>query len=433
MVALCGSSALNYVEDIINAGYDPVMLEPFMPEDQRDEARKVFDAEYARLKCKRPPLYIAKEKYEDTLAMVREINPSLILAGADYVLELVTNLSYDLGLPCNNPQQLPYLREKDKMQEAAKKAGLRYIRGKVVSTAEEALDYYHNELKGKPAIVKPLRGAGSAGVVACMNEEELLTAILQDIELAKRNHAPNIAVLVQEMIFGTEYFVNTVTKDGHTVVTNVGRYDKRKIAVERPVYVSITSIDPQEPVCQTLCEYVTKVINEAGVKIGPAHTEVMVDNDGPVLIEINARLCGAEQPAEWQDRVLGFHESDISLRAYLGKDINHNSYDDYTAVQSPNADFSFYKRKSPGCIHFAVTTKDLEAEEFVGRELMNGLPSIHSWIGFRAPYHYPASIDLSTLLGYVFMVNDSEEALDSDYNTLLDIEMNHIERLFRIK
>ena len=66
MVVLCASSAINYIEDIRNA-------------------------EYARLKGEIPAIYVAKESYEDTLAMVREINPCVILPGTDYALELATN------------------------------------------------------------------------------------------------------------------------------------------------------------------------------------------------------------------------------------------------------------------------------------------------------------------------------------------------------
>lgn len=433
MVVLCASSALNYIQDIRNAGYEPVILEPFVPETRRDEARKVFDAEYARLAGERPAIFAAKESYEDTLAMVREINPCVILPGTDYALELATNLAYDLGLPGNPPERLPYLREKDMMHEAVKAAGLRYIRGKVVSTVEEAVRYFREDLKSKPAIVKPLRGAGSAGVIACLDEEELAKAVSDDIELARKKDAPTIAVLIQEMIVGTEYFVNTVTLDGHTVVTNVMCYEKRRIAAERPVYVRGTALDSTDPIYGTITDYVVKVINAVGLKIGPMHTEVMVDECGPVLIEVNARLAGADQPAEWQDKVMGLHESDIALRAYLGKNIFHNSYDGYTSVPVKNGNFSYYNRLRPGCFQCAVTTKDIEAEEFIGQQTIMGLSSVHSFLGFEAPRSYPATRDYFTFVGTVYMVNDSEKRLDEDFYNLLDIEMNHIEKLFRLK
>lgn len=433
MVVLCASSALNYIDDIRHAGYEPVVLEPFVPDDRRDEARRVFDAEYARLKGELPTIYGAKESYEDTLAMVREINPCVILPGTDYALELATNLAFDLGLPGNPPESLPFFREKDMMHEAVKAAGLRYIRGKVVRTVEEAVHYFREELKCRPAIVKPLRGAGSAGVIACLDEGELVKAVSDDLELAKKKNAPVIAVLVQEMIMGTEYFANTVTLNGHTVVTNVMCYEKRMIAAERPVYVRGTAVDSSNPIYGTITRYVVNVVNAVGLKIGPAHTEVMVDEDGPVLIEVNARLAGADQPAAWQDKVLGFHESDISLRAYLGRDILHDSYHGCSAVPVKDGKYSYYNRLRPGCVQMAVTTKDIEAEEFIGQDLIMGLSSTDSYLGFASPRSYPATIDFFTIVGTVFMVNDSEKQLEEDFHKLLDTEMNHIEKLFRLK
>ena len=433
MVVLCASSALNYIDDIRHAGYEPVILEPFVPDNQRDEARKVFDTEYARLKGELPAVYAAKESYSDTLAMVKEINPCVILPGTDYALELATNLAFDLGLPGNPPERLPYLREKDMMQEAVKAAGLRYIRGKVVRTVEEAVLYFREELKCRPAIVKPLRGAGSAGVVACLDEGELVKAVSDDIELAKKKNSPVIAVLIQEMIVGTEYFANTVTLNGHTVVTNVMCYEKRMIAAERPVYVRGTAVDSSNPIYGTITEYVVKVVNAVGLKIGPTHTEVMVDEYGPVLIEVNARLAGADQPAGWQDKVLGLHESDIALRAYLGKDILHNSYDGYSAVPGKDGKYSYYNRLRPGCVQCAVTAKNIETEEFIGRDFIMGLSSTYSYLGFASPRSYPATRDFFTLIGTIYMVNDSQKQLEEDFHMLLDIEMNHIDKIFRLK
>lgn len=180
MVVLCASSAINYIEDIRNAGYEPVIMEPSILGVSPAEVRKTLEQEYAHIKGERPAIYAASTNYEETLEMVRAINPCCIIPGTDFGLELATCLAHDLGLPGNDPRRLPYLREKDKMQEAAKEAGLRYIRGKVVTTVDEGIAYFREELKGKSAIVKPLRSAGSRGVLACLTEEELCNAIADD-------------------------------------------------------------------------------------------------------------------------------------------------------------------------------------------------------------------------------------------------------------
>lgn len=429
MVVLCVSSAKNYIEDIRHLGYEPVILEPIIGQ----QIRELLDDIYANLKGGCPEIFYEKESYEDTLAMVREIAPCVIIPGTDFVLELATRLAYDLGLPGNNPAQLPYLREKDKMQEAIKDAGLRYIRGKVVTTIDEAVAYYRDELNGKPAIVKPLKGAGSNGVIACMDETELIKAVVDDIAMDGNDGTANASVLVQEMIIGTEYFVDTVTRDGQTVVTNVMRYIKKKLNAERPVYICSVAVDSTEPIYKTLADYVIKVVDAVGLTVGPSHTEVMVDEEGPVLIEVNARLAGGEQPAEWQSMVLGLHESDIALRAYLGMDILHDSCGVTSAEYDNDGGYGYFRRRCPGYIHQAFTPNDLDVIEFVGKEMFDSLPSVQSWNGFKSHRHYPATIDFLTEIGVVFMANPSEEDLERDFRVLTDIEMNHIEKLFRIK
>ncbi|MBR2150634.1 MAG: ATP-grasp domain-containing protein [Prevotella sp.] len=433
MVVLCASSAINYIEDIRNAGYEPVILEPSIPGVPPAEVRKELEAEYAHIKGERPAIYAASPNYGETLEMVRTIAPCCIIPGTDFGLELATTLTHDLGLPGNNPERLPYMREKDKMQEAVKAAGLRSIRGKVVTTVEEGIAYFREELKGKSAIVKPLRSAGSRGVVACLTEEELCNAIADDIDMVRKEKAPFIGVLVQERIVGTEYFVNTVTMGGQTVVTNVVRYDKMKLSAERPVYVSAVSLQPDDALCQMLMDYVVKVVNATGLEIGPTHTEVMVDEDGPVLIEVNARLAGACQPAEWQDQVLGLHESDIALRAYLGKDIHTDSYNNYKAIDSADGQYAYFLRKRPGYFHVGVNLHDFEAEEFIGKELIESLSSTFSYHGFEAPRFYEATKDFFTAPGLVYLVNDSAEQLQRDHEMLLEVEMNHMDKLFKMK
>lgn len=47
------------------------------------------------------------------------------------------------------------------------------------------------------------------------------------------------------------------------------------------------------------------------------HSEIMVDENGPVLIEVNCRPAGASVKRSYQDRILGCHETREALDAYL--------------------------------------------------------------------------------------------------------------------
>ena len=130
---------------------------------------------------------------------------------------------------------------------------------------------------------------------------------------------------------------------------------------------------------------------------------------------------------------MGLHESDIALRAYLGKDIHTDSYNNCQAVASADGQYAYFLRKRPGYIHVGVNTHDFEAEEFIGKELIESLPSTFSWHGFEAPHFYKATKDFFTAPGIIYMVNDSAEQVQRDHEMLLDIEMNHMERLFKLK
>ena len=51
-----------------------------------------------------------------------------------------------------------------------------------------------------------------------------------------------------------------------------------------------------DPNYKDLIEYNIKVVKALGIKVGPAHSEIILSKDGPVLVEIGARLNGAGFP-----------------------------------------------------------------------------------------------------------------------------------------
>jgi biotin carboxylase len=127
-------------------------------------------------------------------------------------------LSEHLGL-LSNGTHIPQRRDKKIQQELVKAAGLRSVRqagGKTVGDVEEFL---HTE--PYPIVVKPVESAGSDGVKLCHTYEEAT----QHFDLLmhsqrKVGHRDGAAVLCQEFLRGTEYVVDTVSRDGiHKVVS----------------------------------------------------------------------------------------------------------------------------------------------------------------------------------------------------------------------
>lgn len=416
--------------DIRRAGYEPILLEPWCPESKREIYRKKFDLEYDNIPGERPAIVQGCEDYADTLELVRKMAPKAIIAGGDLGIELTTRLAQDLGLPGNKVERLPYMCKKDMMHEALKEAGIRYIHGQVVNSVEEGLAYFHDTLKGKPAIVKPLCGGGSVGVCACHNDEMLVEALSADLQQSAKEGNNPPSVLIQEMIVGTEYYVNTVHQGEELVITNLARYDKVQHGDRRPVYIRSFQLNPLDEAYLPIIDYATKLLKAVGVTMGAVHTEIMVDEDGPVLIEVNGRLAGAHQPADWQDKVLGIHESDIAVRAFLGQDI-HVSSDGRSAEDTLLPGVKAYRRISNGCYNFVHVVKPVDATEAPLLGVITKMQSYHSHKGLVVPKSYTETIDLSNVGGLIYMWHDEASVLEKEFEMLKELELHSPEKVFK--
>ena len=55
----------------------------------------------------------------------------------------------------------------------------------------------------------------------------------------------------------------------------------------------------------------------SAIQYGPVHGEYMIDEKGPVLIEVNCRPMGGGMSKQFMDLAFGQHETDSALDAYL--------------------------------------------------------------------------------------------------------------------
>ena len=124
-------------------------------------------------------------------------------------------------------------------------------------------------------------------------------------------------VLVQERIYGTEYIVNTLTSNGKHRLNTVLRYRKEKTEEGGYIYDYCEYITKLEAGHAEMVDYAFKVADAIHYQNGMIHGEYMIDDKGPVLIEVNCRPMGATQPAEFMDLITGQHETDSLLDTLL--------------------------------------------------------------------------------------------------------------------
>jgi lipopolysaccharide export LptBFGC system permease protein LptF len=87
----------NYIEDIVNRGHNPIILELLPGEADPEEYGKKMQSNYSRIEYEYDIIH-EKDTYEETLETVRKLNPLIIVAGSERGVILTSKLSNDLGL-----------------------------------------------------------------------------------------------------------------------------------------------------------------------------------------------------------------------------------------------------------------------------------------------------------------------------------------------
>ena len=237
-----------------------------------------------------------KDTFEETLEEVRKANPILIVPGNERGVVLAARLSHELGLLSNSIENLDAMTLKNEMHKRLAQRGLRSIKGKVIHSLDEALEFYDSE-NLKEVVIKPTYSAGSASVQICLNRNEMIDSINQLFDEANYYGDELEELLIQERINGIEYIVNTVTHKGIHRVTLVWKYNKVKTSEGAIVYDSCETVNELSLGEAEMVEYAYKVADALEIQYGPVHGEYMIDEKGPVLIEVNCRPCGGSMPA----------------------------------------------------------------------------------------------------------------------------------------
>lgn len=414
IVVECISTGKNYIEDIINRGYNPVVLhlKDSDTEDGKKFGEHVLD-EYKLIPYEFDMIY-EKDTFEETLKEVRKFNPLLIVPGNERGVVLATKLSHELGLLGNSIENIDALTLKNEMHNRLAQRGLRSIKGKVVNCLDEALEFYDSE-NLKEVVIKPTYSAGSTSVRICLNRDEMIESINQLFDNVNYYGDGIEELLIQERINGTEYIVNTVTHKGIHRVTLIWKYNKVKTSEGAIVYDSCETVNELSLGEAEMVEYAYRVADALEIQYGPVHGEYMIDEKGPVLIEVNCRPCGGSMPAEFLDRISGQHETDSILDSYL----------------KPESFFDEMKKRynlfAHGTLKFFITPKNMIARSSPIVNIEKKLKAFHDSSLINTTYHdmfFKKTEDLNTATGYVFLVNENKTAVDHDLNFLRDIERN---------
>ena len=409
----CISSGVNFIRDILNMGYNPVILELKPNSDDVKAYKEKMDLEYDEIDCLYELVY-EKETYGETLEFVKKMDPLLVIPGSERGVVLANKLAYDLDLVGNPVANLDAMTLKHKMQKKIARAGLRNIRGKRISSAEDGVEYFNNKSFEK-VVLKPVHDSEPANVRICSTEEEIIENV-NDLLTRKDIFGEDIEdIIIQEFIDGDEYIINTASNNGIHRITTIWKYKKVKTSDGSFIYDALESVNDLSLGEVEMIEYAYDVNDAIGIKYGAVSGEYIIDENGPVLVEVNCHPMGGHLPVDFLDKVSGQHETDSILDSYL----------------KPERFLEKRKEKynlmAHGALKMFIAPKDLMARS---APIINIAPQLRSHYGIvfedliSNETFFSKTQDITTSCGLIFLAHEDSSVVNEDIKFLRSVEKN---------
>jgi hypothetical protein len=344
---------------------------------------------------------------EATAARIAKHDPAFVVVGAEPGVPLADALSERLGLPSNGSALSAARRDKNAMGEALRGAGLRTAEALKTADVGEAVAWAERR-GGAPVVVKPLDSAGTDGVSICADAAAIEAAFAANLGRPNALHGANEELLVQELLKGTQLFVNSVSWDGVHHVSEVWR--DNKLRADANFIYDYEELLPRHGEQQDqVVPYVESVLDALGIRYGPAHTEVMLTETGPVLVESGARMHGSV-PDEIVDRCTPSHQT-LTAEAYL------DPHSVARRAQQP------YELAAGAYCVMLISQHEGQIVSDAGMREIEALPSFAGTISMLGPGdRLKRTIDLFSCPGIIYLVDPDRGQLKTDYDRIRELD-----------
>jgi hypothetical protein len=218
-----------------------------------------------------------------------------VLACHEDSVALAARLAEACGLPGISPVTADILRDKGTFRSALDDAGLNVPRF-AAGTPEDGLLESSSRLRF-PAVVKPVDGYSSAGVIR-VDRPEMLAAAIANCQEAARPLREQLGVItqrlvVEEFLDGIELAVESLSYAGQTRILAIGfKGQPAGPYFEESVYQAPARLD--EKLLELVRNEVISAHKHLGIGWGPTHTELRLGPGGqPYILEIGGRVGGS--------------------------------------------------------------------------------------------------------------------------------------------
>ncbi|MGW2840637.1 ATP-grasp domain-containing protein [Streptomyces sp. NPDC001493] len=212
----------------------------------------------------------------------REAGPfDAVFAQSEFDLLTAAAVRERLGVPGPGVRATQLFRDKSRMKEAVVRAGLRAPRFSSVTSLAQVEEFART--CGGAAVAKPRSGAASHGVVVIEPGTDSAAA-LAGLDLADYE--------AEEYVSGPIWHVDGLRHRGRTRFRLSSEYIGTCYGFTRgEPLASVVRLDEQ---AELIGAFADQCLDALDLRDGPFHLEVIESADGPVFLEVGARVGGGE-------------------------------------------------------------------------------------------------------------------------------------------
>lgn len=243
-----------------------------------------------------------------------------ILGSDDSTVELAAKAASELGLPHNHPDAARLSCRKDLARTRLSRAGCP-VPFYTLINLEQPLDKQARGLPW-PCVIKPINMSASRGVIRANNKVEFTVACqrIKAIIAASKNDFEKTHLLAEEYIDGTEVAFEGFLDNGK--LTPLALFDKPD-PLEGPYFEESIYVTPSvlENETQTRIQHrVVQACNGYGLKTGPVHAELRINEKDAWILEIASRTIGGDC-ARVLDHDDDFNLEQLTIALAMGKSV----------------------------------------------------------------------------------------------------------------
>jgi len=327
------------------------------------------------------------------------------IPGTESGVSFADELNSIFNLQGNSQQTLSLRRNKYLMQEALRKAGLNSIQQAKINNVEQALKWTKKHGVW-PVVIKPLDSAGSDSVTFCFSHCDVQKACKLLLGNINKMGIVNNEILIQERLFGNQYFMNGVSVNGQHRFIEIWREDKLEVEGASLICDREELLPYHGKIQKELKSYNEKVLNALGIREGAHHNELIYTSRGPVLIESAARMQGAMLHEAVISAIQNSHVTS-TVKSYLTPDYFLKSFSGGYTIE-----------KNLFCVSLISKTKGIVHKN-------NCLKYFRELTSFYAMFHTPqegeqidVTIDLFTNPGIIYLLHTDKKQIELDYQQI---------------